>query len=301
MRNGSTQTSNGSHGDRANESTQMIVSALRPDVRIRSCRDRWLPILSESILWILPQHDPIASQTFGRGGTVEPFALVNHAIEILIPCLPAAAHVGARVGEGAAAHALYEVVARKLRRGAENEALADFTTNPADSSLVRRLLRQAIRDDPQFAAELAAAVAAASMTVSTNTVSQAGNVVSGDMAGRDVVRNSSTTSTTHNKKTNNGGIVFGVVVIVAVIAACLIGRSLLNSASTGGLTASSTCQDYLQSADVAAKQKVMKKLYLDKNKPHLAADPFIIQNTEYFCGNSPKTTLGQLAAARQDG
>jgi hypothetical protein len=45
----------------------------------------------------------------------------------------------------------------------------------------------------------------------------------------------------------------------------------------------------------------MKKLYLSKDKPHLAADPFINQNTEYFCGNSPKTTLDRLASIRRDG
>ena len=231
---------------------------------------------------------------------MEPFALVNHAIEALTPYLPAVADVGMRVGEDAAAHALYEVIARTVRSRGEGNALAQFISNPVNNSQVKRVLRQAIRDDHEFAAELAEAVAALAPQAATNSVYQVGNVVGRDMAGRDIVRNTTTTSTTHNKKTNTGGLVLGLVLIVAVIAACLVGRALLNSTTAGGLTGNSTCQDFLASADTAAKAEVMKRLYLADNKPHLAADPFMIQNTEYFCGNSPNMTLARLASVRND-
>jgi hypothetical protein len=131
----------------------------------------------------------------------------------------------------------------------------------------------------------------------TTTVTQTGNVVGGDMAGRDNIRN--TSSTVNNRKLHTGGLVLGAVVIVALIVVCLIGRSIL-SATTGGLTSSSTCQDFLQSSDNADKASVMKKLYLAENKPHRAADPFIIQNTEYYCGNSPNTSLSKLTSYLQD-
>ena len=111
----------------------------------------------------------------------------------------------------------------------------------------------------------------------------------------------SSTSTTHNKKSSYGGLVLGVVVIVALVVVFVVGKTLLAAVAAASLSGSSTCADYLQSADEAGKAAVMKKLYLGKDKPHLAADPFINQNTEYFCGNSPKMTLDRLATVRKDG
>ena len=51
------------------------------------------------------------------------------------------------------------------------------------------------------------------------------------------------------------------------------------SEAANGLAGSSTCEDYLASSDTAEKA-------------------FIIQNTEYFCGQRPNVTLENLAAAR---
>jgi hypothetical protein len=92
-----------------------------------------------------------------------------------------------------------------------------------------------------------------------------------------------------------------VVVAAVVIVALLVGYFLIRGltgalGSGGGLSGSSTCRDYLASSDSADKASVMKQLYLGDGKTHLAADPFIIQNTEYYCGNAPNITLSQLAS-----
>jgi hypothetical protein len=101
---------------------------------------------------------------------------------------------------------------------------------------------------------------------------------------------------------NYGGLVVGAVaVIVVLIVVFFVGKAIVVTIADGvggGLSGSSTCEDYLASADSADKSRVMKDLYLDQDKPELAADPFIIQNTEYFCGQRPKMTLEKLASAR---
>lgn len=122
---------------------------------------------------------------------MDTLALAGHAVELLGSYLPAAADVGLHVGEDAAAHALYETVARAFRRRRQSGALADFARNPSDSSLVKRLLVAALREDPQFAAQLAAAIAALPARATTDSVTQSGNIVGGSMAGRDIVQNTS--------------------------------------------------------------------------------------------------------------
>jgi hypothetical protein len=237
-----------------------------------------------------------------QGGEMEPFALVNHAIDLLASHLPAAAEFAAHVGEDAAAHALYEAVAKKLRDQGESDALTDFVAHPDDKSLVKRLVRQAVRDDPAFAAELSEAVAAVHHpTVSSTSVNQIGNVAGRDFVGRDSIRTTSS-STTNNRKSSNAGLLaVGVaVVIAAILLVGMVGKAVLGGIESGGLNGDSTCADFLQSADQQQQAAAMKKIYLAKGKPHLAADPFIIQNTDYFCGNSPKTTLNHLADARHD-
>jgi hypothetical protein len=74
--------------------------------------------------------------------------------------------------------------------------------------------------------------------------------------------------------------------------------NLVVGGSDAHLTGSSTCRDFLASSDTAAKAAIMKQLYLSRNKPELAADPFIIQNAEYFCGNRPDAKLADIVAAR---
>lgn len=220
------------------------------------------------------------------------FALAQRTIDALAPALPAVAQpmtTNAR-------RPLYDLVADAIEIRGESEALRDFVQNPANSALVKRLLAEIIDTDPQFRQQLTslmntAAPAATPWPVTNNRVVQRDNVVGGHMAGRDIHQDSS--------RKNYGGIVVGFVAVVVVIAVLLIGKNIilpaLSAVTSGSLSGSSTCRDYLASADREDKVSVMKHLYLAHNKPHQAADPFIVENTEYYCGNSPNTTLDSLA------
>lgn len=114
-------------------------------------------------------------------------------------------------------------------------------------------------------------------------------------AGRDL------NSTTN--KTNYGGLVvglFAVVVIIVLAVAWPKIQSVLQDVTSGtGMNANTTCREFL-AADTGSQAEIMKKVYLDANKPNLAGDPFIVQNADYFCGQEPDVTLGQLAASRNN-
>jgi hypothetical protein len=92
-----------------------------------------------------------------------------------------------------------------------------------------------------------------------------------------------------------------VAVVVVLIVVLFAGRTVVNlvtKGATSGLSGASTCRDYLASSDTQAKAAVMKDLYIKRDKAELASDPFIVQNTEYFCGQRPDTNLADLATMR---
>lgn len=231
---------------------------------------------------------------------MEPVTLVKQIIESLRPFLPQVAGTVSGLSEGAlAARSLYEIVAEVMRRNDEEQALREFAAHPTDNSLVRRVLVRAVEQDPALGDRLAGALTTVTSPASTNVVDQSGSIVAGHQVGRDLVNDQSTThhnQTTHNKRSSY--VPFIIALVIGAILVCVVGKAILSSLG-GGLDGSSTCQDYLASSDTSDKMSVMKSLYLNAHKPQLAGDPYIIQNTEYFCGNSPNMTLSQLVAARR--
>jgi hypothetical protein len=103
-----------------------------------------------------------------------------------------------------------------------------------------------------------------------------------------------------NKKVHIGGVAvpLGVLIAggVAIVALGGWGVSAIGG-GTSSLSGASTCSDWL-AADPTSEASILKKLYLDANKPQYAADPFIVQNGQYFCGTNPKVKLDQIVAAR---
>jgi hypothetical protein len=140
---------------------------------------------------------------------METFALVNNAIDLLASHLPGAAEVTANVGEDVAAHGLYELIAHQLRKEGNGDAMTEFVKDSRENSLVKRLVRQAVRDDPAFATELAIVVAAVGQaTTSIDVAAQLENSSRVDVVGRNSVQNTANSSSnepsTHNKKSNYG-------------------------------------------------------------------------------------------------
>jgi hypothetical protein len=194
---------------------------------------------------------------------------------------------------------LYGLVSRRFRslgEGGTFDAYESDVAAPAARDRVIQTLRLQLANDAEFRQQVNTLVSR--INASDSSVRSVVSASHGSAAaGRDL-----TQTTSHsNKRTSYGGIVVAVVAIAVVALVLLIGRRVWTAVDhtiqANRLGGNTTCSQYLASTDSEAKAGVMKQLYLARNKPQQAGDPFIIQNTEYYCGNNPRTTLAQLADA----
>ena len=161
----------------------------------------------------------------------------------------------------------------------------------------KRVLTQELEADDLFRQEL---VSAGNGRFNLPTVIASGGST---VSGRDSYVNSKINNRTRNSSNNRhyGGIVVAVFAVVVIALVLFIGRAVVigvgNFLEANTLNGSSTCADYIGSSDDRQKVQVMKDLYLKYGKTEQAANPFIIQNTEYVCGNprNQAVTLDRLA------
>jgi hypothetical protein len=85
---------------------------------------------------------------------LEPFALVNRAVDSLVPYLPDIA----TQAEAGAPQVLYRTVAVAVGPHMTREAFDEYVRHPGDNTGVKRILRALVRNSPSFAAELADAL-----------------------------------------------------------------------------------------------------------------------------------------------
>jgi hypothetical protein len=228
---------------------------------------------------------------------------------------------GARWAQGVATKTLGDMISQRLSRSAEGrEAWDGFRSNPHNDSLVHHLLRQEMSQDGAFSAQVAEQLRKAEEEARQGAVHQSiGNNGSGNVqAGRDIsgkvatdggtildnVGNTTTTmhnrtSTTHNKKKSSGGAVVGVVAIVVVVVLALviyggvkIASNLLKSTKDGGLTASSTCQQFLNT-DEDDERQALADIGISYGFSEYS-NPLALPEIQYECGGQPSTTLGSL-------
>jgi hypothetical protein len=224
---------------------------------------------------------------------MDAFALAGIAVDQLGDLL---AGVVQGVGEQAG-NQLYATVSRQMR-GADRGTLTAFEDDPSSTTAradLAAVLALQIANNEQFRVSVADLVNHAVLAPERSVHIEAPRV--------NASHNSTAVGGNFDGSSRNyGGLVVGAVaVIVVLIVVFFVGKAIVVTIAEGvggGLSTSSTCEDYLASADSADKARVMKDLYLEQGKPELAADPFIIQNTEYSCGQRPQMTLEKLAAAR---
>lgn len=239
--------------------------------------------------------------------------IATHAIAILAPAVSA----GAAVAQGAATRVLGDIISERLSRSAEGrDAWNMFRANPHNDSLVAHLLRQELGQDQAFRDRVAAQLAKAEAEASSRPVQQSvgagssGNIqaaggISGNVANgnNNSVGNTTTThnrtSTTNNKKKSSGGSIVGVVAIVVVVVLALIiyggvkiAGHLLNSGKDAGLTANSTCQQFLNT-DEDDERQALADIGISYGYSEYS-DPLALPEIQYECGGQPETTLGEL-------
>jgi hypothetical protein len=226
---------------------------------------------------------------------------------------------GARWAQGVAAKALGDVISDRLSRSAEGrEAWKGFQANPQNDSLVRHLLLQEMSQDAAFRAQVAEQLRKAEgearnrpvhQSIGNNSAgsAQAGRDISGNVATNgstifDNVGNTTThnkTSTTHNKKKSNGNAVLGIVAIVVVVVIVVIiyggvkiAGHILNSDKDAGLTANSTCQQFLNT-DEDDERQALADIGISYGYSEYS-NPLALPEIQYECGGQPNMTLGAL-------
>lgn len=201
-----------------------------------------------------------------------------------------------------AASELYELVFRNFESTGNSDVLERLEKLPRQfprQAEASKVLSGKLDADEGFRTSVSSMV----QNISDSLNDQSSNVayVSANRGSMAAGRDLSIDRSKRTNKTNYGGIVIGVfavAVILILVAAWPKIQSVLQTVTTGsGMSASTTCRDFL-AADTNSQAQIMKKVYLDANKPSLASDPFIVQNAEYFCGQEPDVTLGHLAASR---
>lgn len=206
-----------------------------------------------------------------------------------------------------AGQTLYEVVARGMWAREHGSELDAYKAKPLSVDARKAFVAALTADlaaDHDFHSSVAKLVTGVPLAVSSdrssNTAIASGGSTS--MAGDNNVANSNNTS---KGDTNTGGVVVAVFAVIVIIAVLFLGKGVYTLVASGidkvsvgtTLTGDSTCSDFIASSDQEAKTGIMKQLYLELNQPKVAADPFIIQNTEYQCGSNPRTTLRSMARA----
>ena len=143
---------------------------------------------------------------------------------------------------------------------------------------------------------------AASVNVRSGS-GKVGNVVtntgSGNTAGGDYTDNSRKATTTHNstrntKKSGHPGLYFlGLLVVVALIV--ILAKAvpaLLRDAKSGGLSATSTCQQFLNADDGTEQQAIVD--IAESYGEGGFGSPLALPEIRYECSGEPSVTLGSV-------
>jgi len=223
---------------------------------------------------------------------------------------------GASVAQGVATRVLGDMVAERLRRDGHASAWEDFSRTPQNDSLVRHLLQQALQQDADFRIRFGKAVLAATDESPRNSGHQSIHIAGpgqaqignrGDtIAGSRVATrggsyhegdiHNQSNRVTHKKSNAGAYVAIAVVAVVIIIGlGALLSKgvpALLKHSPNGGLTASSTCQQFLN-YDEQTEQQAMVDIAVSKGIGGFGS-PLALPEIRYECSSEPAMTIGAL-------
>ena len=240
---------------------------------------------------------------------------VDEIVTEAMPLLTAAVSAGAGMAQGVATRVLGDMVADWPKREGQADAWLDFTSNPQNDLRVRQLLQQALVRDPEFRARFFQAVQAAAAERTWNSGRQAisiggsGEAQIGDRGdtihgSRVATRGSSyhegdvykEGNRITNKKGNPAALValsVGFLIFIGVVMLLIKGvPALLNTVQSAGLTASSTCRQFLNT-DEQTEQQALVDIAMSKGIGGFGS-PLALPEIRYECSSEPTMTLGNL-------
>jgi hypothetical protein len=224
---------------------------------------------------------------------------------------------GTNVAQGVATRLLGDMVAKRLASAGHERSWEDFKRDPGSLALVEPFLRRILCEDPDFRTQLEDAVTAAmnesthnskqsgSINISGSGEAQIGNrdsdhIVSDRVATRGGTYNENTriNNRTTNNKATSPAVPLAMVGAVVLIALLCLGVFALVHLAGGGLSANSTCQEFLN-ASQADQQAIIQKLATQYDKPDYVT-PLGEPEVSYYCAGNPTTTLGEFFSNAQD-
>jgi hypothetical protein len=237
--------------------------------------------------------------------------VVGQAIAVLGPI----AAGGANVAQGVATRVLGDMVAERLRGDGHASAWEEFQHNPRNDSLVRHLLQQAVVQDASFRSRLDEAVRAAASARPRNSGQQTINITGSGAAQigdrGDTIEDSRVATrggtyhegdihnegdrVTHKKSNAGGFVALAVVALVVIGLAVLLIRGAagaLHKAHDNGLTATSTCEQFLN-IDESTEQQALVDIAISKGIGGFGS-PLALPEIRYECSSAPTMTLGAI-------
>lgn len=236
--------------------------------------------------------------------------IVSQAAAILAPVVSA----GAGVAQGVATKVLGELISQRLSHSDDGKRAWDgFRADPRNDSLFRFLLSRELDQDGSFRLEVEEALRGVGRSPSPPVVRQvmdgggSGNIQVGGSTGHVATHGgsirTSSVQNTNNKKTSNGGAVVGIVAIVVVVVVLVVfaGYKVLSglakSSKDGGLSGTSTCQQFLNTNEEDERQALADIGISEGFSGY--SNPLALPEIQYECGSVPNMTLGALI--RRDG
>jgi hypothetical protein len=238
--------------------------------------------------------------------------IASQVIAILAPAMSG----GVNLAQGVATRVLGDLISKRLSRDeAGKQAWSEFEKDPRNDSLVRHLLRQELERDAVFREQVGRQLAEANheprpqgpvkqeIGADSHGNFQVGGSV-GKIAHSGGHIDDSVHNTTHNKKKSNGTSIAGIVAIVVIVVLALViygGAKVIGGldkpAKDAGLTANSTCQQFLNTDEEDERQAIAD---IGLSMGYSAySNPMALPEMQYECGGAPNQTLGQRI--QQDG
>jgi hypothetical protein len=229
------------------------------------------------------------------------FDVAAQAISALTPFLPAIVTGVVDTAEDVAAKTLYTLITEAFRRIGDQSRWDAYTKNPHDSAVVTRVLAAALRGNPEIAQEIERTVT----EMNERRTDQRGASVGGDgnIVGGDYASDSHNTSNSHNRTTSNSnnqtrhyGGILAVVAVIAVVAIFAIwgGSKVYESIKGSGLSANSTCAEFLQ-ADQQEELTAIRKIGVAEGVAGVGS-PLALPAISYSCSGAPDARLGDIIA-----
>lgn len=240
---------------------------------------------------------------------MEPSEAVAQAMTLIAPLAAGSINIA----QGVAVRVLGDLVAGRLRQDGNESAWETFRQDPRNDSLVRYLLQNAMSNDAHFRNEFYGALNAALRESPRNSGQQSisitgpghaqigdrGDTITGSRVATrgssyhegDIVNEGD--QVTH-KKSNIGVLVFlGIAAAIIVIVLIVKGASLLAKQShDGGLTAASSCQQFLNT-DEQTEQQALVDIAMSKGIGGFGS-PLALPEIRYECSGAPTMTLGAI-------